>query len=181
MAVNPELPDHSVGNKKPRNILAVKNPDTEKYREVEGREGQLVLFGVDVAEGKMKVSRTPMPPFEEVYTQLTAPGNTAWVDLAKYYTDFTLNITVASINASVLVGLQAQNVSESEEYFILPVEGGDQANLSLSAGIATISANGTYYLRYIGRYHKVRAVFGGELEGTDATVNFEIIAGARNL
>lgn len=97
---------------------------------------------------------------------LTAPGNGNLLQVAVNNTfsttDYTLIVTVASINTNVIVQLDGTI---------------DNTNFAPIIGPQTITANGTYVYSVSGRPVKyIRPQFVSESGGTAATVTFSVAA-----
>lgn len=155
MAGNPELPDHSVGNKTPRAVLAVRNPSTGKYHELKGD-----------SEGGIATESGASEPLIEAFAELTAPGTSASKD-ASDYENHTFQITIAGIDASVDIQMEGS------------LDGSNWFNLDDSGNATQYTANGTYLMHKSNfRMSEVRVNFVSESSSpSSATVNVTYMGG----
>jgi len=112
---------------------------------------------------------TARPPdiLFNTYTVLTAPGSgestSVYLPPSIVAKNFTLFVTVASINTNVIVALEGSI---------------DGTNWSKIIANTTITANGTTHYNVANHPVKfIRPVFVSELGGTAATVLFSVAAG----
>lgn len=127
----------------------------------------------------MVVSKIKLGPndyrVENVFAQLTAPGQTASVECLGIR-HHLFQIKIASINTTVDFNIQGS--LDNTNWFNMPTytiaSGLQQDNLSLTAttGVVQVSANGTYVLLYPNIPLKyIRFNFSAETGGTAATID----------
>lgn len=107
--------------------------------------------------------------FTETATQLTAPGNSDEVSV-EGSKDHTVQVKVASINTNVVVQLEGS--VDGTNFFILPLEGVVVSGITITANVATITANATYllYVKDVA-IKNIRLNFVSESGGTAATID----------
>ena len=107
--------------------------------------------------------------WEKTATQLVAPGNSDEFNV-EGSSLHTAEVTVASINTNVVVQLEGS--VDGTNFMILPLEGAVVSGLSITANVATITANGTYllYVKDVA-LKEIRLKFVSESGGTAATID----------
>lgn len=107
--------------------------------------------------------------WDNTATQLTAPGVTTAVDVLGSK-NHTFQVTVAAVNTNITAKIEG--TVDGTSYFILPLESTAVTGLTITAHVATITANGTYllYVKDVA-ITNIRFRFATESGGTAATVN----------
>lgn len=140
-----------------------------EIRPVWGDErGRFVIKSFNQSKGALDVSVIDpalMTEIRRVFPQLTAPGNTAGVEVSTVH-NHTFSVDVANINTSVDIRFEGR------------IGDGTFENIDESDADITISANGTriYYLSNF-EIDELRCVFVSESGGTTATLDFKYKGG----
>lgn len=140
--------------------------------------GRPILYGSNLSEGSMDVTPVSAPPMPTVkitgITQLTAPGNTAKVNVSEYSL-YGYSFTVAAINSSVLVCLYG-SIDETN-YAVLPLDSGPVPGAAaISNNQVTVTANGTYLIYSSAPVIDFYFSFVSESGGSAATIDCDLLA-----
>ena len=129
---------------------------------------QLIIYGANLAEGTIDISWQILPPFTHVFTQLTAAGDTAAINVEDY-NNHTFQILIASIDDSV--DLRAEGSLDGTNWFNLSDSGGP-------TDVTQYTEDGVYQMHIDNFQCKyVRFAFDAEVGGTAVTVDVTYMGG----
>lgn len=147
---------------------------------VEPAGGPVEMSGYDSSVDAIQVepiAASPRATMTVPLAQLTAPGDSAPIDVS-LYEDHTVFVTIAAIETNVVVGIKTSGNGTDFGRISLADPANQVVGCAIDEEQATITANGTYPLRFSGQIKEIMVTFESEDPGTAVTVDPVYVGGA---
>lgn len=142
--------------------------------------GRQILAGYDQSQGALQTS--PLSAggrnvVEATHAQLTAPGDTAPINVS-LYDEHCFQIVVASVDTNVIFGIQASLDGTNYGRLSLADAADQVVGSTISEEQDTVTVDGTYFLRIRGQFKFLKFTFEDENGGTAVTLDVTYMGGA---